>query len=60
MYNNLQPLIASFIAISVGMDKFTIDKLIAGILIFVGVYLVTASKSKADLDKEVAEVENKV
>lgn len=60
MYNNLQPLIASFIAISVGMDRFTIDKLIAGILIFVGVYLVTASKSKADLDKEVAEVENKV
>ena len=51
MYNNLQPLIASFIAISVGMDKFTIDKLIAGILIFMGVYLVTASKSKADIDK---------
>lgn len=50
MYNNMQPLIASGVAISMGMDKFTIEKLIAALLIFGGVYLVTQSKSKADLD----------
>jgi len=52
MYNNMQPLIASGVAISMGMDRFTIEKLIAGILIFTGVYLVTASKSRADLEAE--------
>lgn len=50
MYNNLQPLIASGVAISIGMDHFSITKVIAGIFIFGGVYLVTMSKSKADLD----------
>ncbi|NDV96352.1 EamA/RhaT family transporter [Dysgonomonas sp. 521] len=57
MYNNMQPLIASAVAISMGMDRFTIEKLIAGILIFSGVYLVTVSKSKADMDKEIVGVE---
>ncbi len=52
MYNNMQPLIASGVAISMGMDRFTIEKLIAGILIFAGVYLVTVSKSRADLEAE--------
>lgn len=52
MYNNLQPLFTSIIAIFIGMDKFTIEKLIAGIIIFAGVYLVTASKSRADLEEE--------
>lgn len=57
MYNNMQPLVASAVAISMGMDRFTIEKLIAGILIFSGVYLVTVSKSKADMDKEIVGVE---
>lgn len=57
MYNNLQPLIASAVAISMGMDKFTIEKMIAAILIFGGVYLVTMSKSKADLDMETVKIE---
>ncbi len=52
MYNNMQPLIASGVAISLGMDRFTIEKLIAGVLIFAGVYLVTVSKSRADLQAE--------
>lgn len=51
-YNNLQPLIASFVAIWMGMDTFTIAKLAAAILIFVGVYFVTMSKSREDLVKE--------
>lgn len=50
-YNNMQPLIASFVAIYTGMDSFTIEKLFAGILIFGGVYLVTMSKSKDDIAK---------
>lgn len=55
MYNNMQPLIASGVAIYMGMDSFTIEKLIAGIFIFGGVYLVTKSKSKADVELEVVE-----
>ena len=55
MYNNMQPLIASGVAIYAGMDSFTLEKLIAGILIFGGVYLVTKSKSKADVQMEMAE-----
>lgn len=50
MYNNMQPLIASAVAIYMGMDKFTIEKLIAAMFIFGGVYLVTKSKSKADME----------
>lgn len=52
MYNNLQPLIASIVAIGVGMDKFSIDKVIAALFIFGGVYMVTVSKSKADVEAE--------
>lgn len=52
MYNNLQPLIASIVAIAMMGEKFTLEKLLAAILIFGGVYLVTTSKSKADLDAE--------
>ncbi|MBK5720305.1 DMT family transporter [Dysgonomonas sp. Marseille-P4677] len=53
MYNNMQPLIASIVAIYMGMDRFTFEKLIAAILIFGGVYLVTASKSRADMEEAV-------
>lgn len=56
MYNNLQPLIASFIAIILGQDHFSIEKAISAILIFSGVYLVTQSKSRADV---LAEQQNK-
>lgn len=54
MYNNLQPVIASLVAIYMGMDQFTIEKLLACLIIFLGVYLVTKSKSKVDMDKEEA------
>jgi len=52
MYNNLQPLIATIVAIIAMGEKFTFEKLIAAIFIFGGVYLVTTSKSKADLETE--------
>lgn len=52
MYNYVQPLVASFVAIGIGQDHFSMDKLLVGIVIFYGVYLVTVSKSRADLEKE--------
>lgn len=52
MYNNLQPLIASLIAIILGQDSFSIEKALSAVLILSGVYLVTQSKSKKDVDLE--------
>lgn len=51
MYNNLQPMVASVIAIIIGQDVFSWDKPAAAILVFTGVYLVTQSKSKEDVEK---------
>lgn len=48
MYNYVQPVIASVIAILIGQDIFSIQKLLSAILVFTGVYLVTQSnKQKA-------------
>ncbi len=52
MYNYVQPIVASFLAILVGQDTFNLQKLISAVLVFVGVYLVTQSKSRADMEKE--------
>lgn len=52
MYNNLQPLITTIVAVVMINEKITLMKLVASLFIFVGVYLVTTSKSKADLDAE--------
>lgn len=46
MYIYLQPIIASFAAITMGQDTFSLLKLISALLVFVGVYLVTQSKNK--------------
>jgi drug/metabolite transporter (DMT)-like permease len=52
MYNYVQPLVASIIAISFGQDTFSWIKPIAAVLIFLGVYLVTTSKSREDVERE--------
>lgn len=52
MYNYVQPLIASVIAISTGQDQFTWIKPVAAVLIFAGVYFVTTSKSREDVERE--------
>lgn len=44
MYNYVQPIVASIIAISVGQDTFSIQKLVSLLLVGTGVYLVTTSK----------------
>ncbi len=52
MYNYVQPIVASIVSIYLGMDSFNVTKVMAVLLIFGGVYLVTASKSRAELAKE--------
>lgn len=46
MYNYIQPLVASVVAICWGMDSFGISKAAAAALIFGGVYMVTTGSSK--------------
>ncbi|MDR3269352.1 MAG: DMT family transporter [Tannerella sp.] len=52
MYNYLQPLVASVVAVALGMDTFGWTKGIASLLVFLGVCAVTQSKSRAQLDAE--------
>lgn len=50
MYNYVQPLVATFFAVFAGQDQFTWAKGIAATLVFSGVYIVTRSKSRADME----------
>ena len=50
MYNYVQPLVASIVAVCWGMDTFNFVKIISVALIFGGVYLVTGSRSKAEME----------
>lgn len=52
MYNYMQPIVASIAAIIMGLGVFGWEKGIAIALVFLGVYIVTKSKSKADFEKE--------
>lgn len=52
MYNYLQPIIAAILAIFLGQDNFGIEKVLAAILVFLGVYVVTQSKSRQQLEAE--------
>lgn len=54
MYNYTQPIVASLLAIWWGMDSFDVMKGFAILLVFLGVYVVTTSKSRAQLDAEQA------
>jgi len=45
MYNYVQPIVASSLGVYLGLDSFTPGKIIAVILIFSGVFLVTKSKA---------------
>lgn len=52
MYNNIQPIVASIIAIIIGQDVMSWDKPVAACLVFTGVYLVTQSRAKDDIVKK--------
>ena len=51
MYNYIQPIVACAVAVYLGMDSFNAIKIMAVILIFSGVYMVTSSRSRMDLEK---------
>lgn len=51
MYNYIQPIVACAVAVYWGMDSFNAIKIIAIILIFSGVYMVTSSHSRVELEK---------
>lgn len=52
MYSNLQPVVTACVAIALGQDIFTWNKPVALVLILIGVYLVTTSRSKEDQLKD--------
>ncbi|MEL5893857.1 DMT family transporter [Bacteroides sp. GD17] len=56
MYNYMQPIVASTVAIILGLGVFNMEKGIAIALVFLGVYIVTQSKSRKDFEKEGKEV----
>ena len=51
MYNYMQPIVATIAAIIMGIGSFGWQKGLAIALVFLGVYIVTQSKSKADFEK---------
>ena len=50
MYNYVQPIVACIVAICWGMDSFNWVKALAVVLIFGGVYLVTISRSRHEIE----------
>lgn len=58
MYNYVLPIVTFVVAVVAGTNSMTVPKGIATALIFVGVYIVTRSKSRADV--EAALVSNKI
>lgn len=55
MYNYVQPLVACIVAVIWEMDTFNWIKAVAIVLIFSGVYLVTASRSRQEVEHYEAE-----
>ena len=47
MYGYLQPIIAIGVAIATGMDRLTVGKMVAALLVFAGVYMVNRSRAAA-------------
>ncbi len=46
IYTNIQPVVASLVAIAIGQDTLTWDMPVAGILVLLGAYIVTMKKSE--------------
>lgn len=55
MYNYIQPLVATIVAVCWGMDTFNLTKVFSVVMIFGGVWLVTSSKSRAEMEAYEAE-----
>lgn len=54
VYNYIQPITATCVALILGQDTFGWVKALATLLVFAGVFLVTRSKSRAQLEMEAA------
>lgn len=54
MYNYVLPIVTFMVAVVAGTNSMTVPKGIATALIFVGVYIVTRSKSRADVEAALA------
>lgn len=50
MYNYVQPIVASVVAVCWGMDRFNLLKIIAVILVFTGVFFVTKSPGREEVE----------
>ena len=48
VYMNLQPIVASLVAIFVGQDVFSWDKPLAALLVLAGAYIVSSSRVKQE------------
>ncbi len=46
IFMNLQPLVASAVAIGIGQDVFTWDKILAALLVLTGISLVSMKRTK--------------
>ena len=49
MYNYVQPIVACALAVVLGQDEFSWEKLLAAIIVFGGVYMVTKSRPKTEV-----------
>lgn len=52
MYNYVQPIVAVLLTVALGLGTFGFTKGAAALCVFVGVWLVTKSKSRAQMDAE--------
>ena len=52
MYNYMQPIVSSLVAVALGMDVFGWWKGGASLMVFAGVYIVMLSKSRAQVEAE--------
>ena len=52
MYNYVQPVVAVLFTVAIGLDTFGYTKAAAALCVFAGVWLVTKSKSRAQMEAE--------
>ena len=61
MYNYLQPIVTTILSVIMGLGIFGLKQSLATVLVFLGVYIVTQSKSRAQVlqEKSLKESQNK-
>jgi drug/metabolite transporter (DMT)-like permease len=61
MYNYLQPIVTTILSVIMGLGIFGLKQSLATVLVFLGVYIVTQSKTRAQVlqEKSLKESQNK-